>query len=1135
MRNRSKNILTTAAGAFVTAVILGMGMEAHSASARSVNEPKLDPAKRHAAAINTSQIEMRRTKTASDPRIVTATPPSHIAARLQRTLSVEKTRGRSVGKVALLDDTQRRALHTLNATAQDAGGVRAHFDTRNGTVAFLKPQGRPLTIDSRALSSAPNASMSASTVGQQFLTEQRELFKLDDPRAETRVTEQRGDVTGRGHVRLQQVYQGVPVWGQELLVHTQGSNGVYLVQGSYVPTPRHLDVSADIDVKKAEAAARMHLRLPTEVPAQSELVIYAGNKFKPALTYKVEIAPSLDERWIYFINAHNGKVVHRINNIHKNVVSASGTDLQGVTRTFNAWSQGGQFYAIDPSTPSADVTYNPLSNGPNHTGDTFILDARNGDGTQLYDNTSTGLNSGWDRTLVSAAYNTRAVYDYYKNTFARDSMDGKGKNLLVVTRFERAYANAFWNGTYMVYGDGDGQIFGPLAGCLDVAAHEMTHGVIEHSANLIYENQSGALNESFADIFAAMVDGDDWTIGENCTLAAPGYLRNMKTPSLGLSKQPTRMSEYVNLPNTEAGDHGGVHINSGIPNRAAYLIAEGLSVEGLGNSIGRAKAGQIFYRALTTYLTASAQFVDARRATIQSAEDLYGVNSPEVQAVTAAWDAVEVTDDNRGTPAPVPVDPVSGEDVMVYLYPQDGTYDNLNEPFHVYIQIMDRPFTGYDPAKDLGPINNVAATGTRPAVYTKDSTTWVIYVGVDNNLYMVDAVTGTQGPILQTGNISSIATSLDGRYVAYTTTDSTDNTVWVLDLENPASSKVVPLIPRSYQEGDAQAGTIFYADALAFDYTGRNIVFDMLSCIPLPSDPCTVGGGGYHYWSVATMNVVNGQVLFPFADQNPAIDLSYPSFAANHQSVIALDYQDWTNVATSGIASRVITMNLETQEQLTIHEFGFDIVGHYGLPSFWGGDDYLTLQNGTLAQRAALNSDWGPKEGTALELLNNFIVAMPVMHRTGQRALTGGLGANSTLLDFGQVASGGGKTLTLTLTNAGNSDVNITNIVLDGAAFRHNATNTRVPRGTSLPVTVTFTPTTVGTQTGTLTFFSDGNPSNLVVTFSGTAFSNTPPPTTVQSGGGGGGAFDPWSIPLLVIVMAWLLASGKRKGGFLGR
>ena len=262
-------------------------------------------------------------------------------------------------------------------------------------------------------------------------------------------------------------------------------------------------------------------------------------------------------------------------------------------------------------------------------------------------------------------------------------------NLFSVVHFSQDYANAFWSSPYMVYGDGDGAYLGPLAACLDVAAHEMTHGVIENSANLIYQLQSGALNESFADIFSAMVDRDDWLVGEDCTLSAPGYLRNMEDPALGLNPQPTKWSEYQVLPINV--DNGGVHINSGIANRSAYLLAKGLSTEGLGNSIGRNKTEKIFYRALTTYLLQQSTFLDARIATIQSAEDLYGVNSEESLAATAAWDAVEVTDDigAPGNTSPKPTDPLSGDQFMAYLYPVTSTL------FDVYVQYIPGPFTGY--------------------------------------------------------------------------------------------------------------------------------------------------------------------------------------------------------------------------------------------------------------------------------------------------------------------------------------------------------------------------------------------------------------------------------------------------------
>ena len=152
----------------------------------------------------------------------------------------------------------------------------------------------------------------------------------------------------------------------------------------------------------------------------------------------------------------------------------------------------------------------------------------------------------------------------------------------------------------------------------------MTHGVTQYSANLEYQNQSGALNESWSDVFGALVDTLNWTMGElivkDFTSFPTGALRDLKNPHNGgtqgsASWQPATMSEYQQLSNDQNGDNGGVHINSGIPNHAFYLAA---------TSIGRIKAGQIWYRALTVYLTRTAQFIDARIATEKAATDLYG-------------------------------------------------------------------------------------------------------------------------------------------------------------------------------------------------------------------------------------------------------------------------------------------------------------------------------------------------------------------------------------------------------------------------------------------------------------------------------------------------------------------------------
>jgi hypothetical protein len=371
------------------------------------------------------------------------------------------------------------------------------------------------------------------------------------------------------------------------------------------------------------------------------------------------------------------------------------------------------------------------------------------------------------------AHHIKVIDGYYRDTFGRQGIDDQNLNYLLLGHMGENFANAFWNGTFIVFGDGDNQLLSNLCGSLDVAAHEYTHGVVEFTSGLLYENQSGALNEAFADIFGCMVDRDDWTIGEQVTLVPPYYLRNLADPSDAVDPLPTKMSEYQNLPVDQ--DHGGVHINCGIPARAAYLAAEGLSTQNLGTSIGRDKTEQIFYRALSIYLTQTSNFLDAREATIQAAQDLYG--DAEASSVQAAWDVVEVV----GEPLPddpTPTDPVSGDDIMVYLRPADSRAD----AFDVYVQKIPRPFRGYDPSTDIGPLNSVPSAYMRPSVITVDEDTAVFYVGTDHNLYCV-TLDGNEVPITSSGDVHSMAISPDGRYFAIAREDETDNTIYVGNLD----------------------------------------------------------------------------------------------------------------------------------------------------------------------------------------------------------------------------------------------------------------------------------------------------------------------------------------------------------------
>ncbi len=246
------------------------------------------------------------------------------------------------------------------------------------------------------------------------------------------------------------------------------------------------------------------------------------------------------------------------------------------------------------------------------------------------------------------------TYDFYHDVLKRTSLDDGGMELVSSVHYGRAFDNAFWNGNQMVYGDGSGRILavGSLTKDIAVIAHEMTHGVVQFTAGLRYSKQSGALNESFADVFGTIVKqwvnketvaDADWLVGEGVlgTALLPGVaLRSMKDPGTAFKydNQPADMAHYVDLPddNDPQNDNGGVHINSGIPNKAFYLAATALG------GYSWEKAGPIWYDTLLNKLRANSQFVDAANATIASAGALFGKDGKEQKAVKDAWHKVGV-------------------------------------------------------------------------------------------------------------------------------------------------------------------------------------------------------------------------------------------------------------------------------------------------------------------------------------------------------------------------------------------------------------------------------------------------------------------------------------------------------------
>ena len=267
-----------------------------------------------------------------------------------------------------------------------------------------------------------------------------------------------------------------------------------------------------------------------------------------------------------------------------------------------------------------------------------------------------GAPASSDPAVNEAYEGSGFTHDLYSNIYGRNSIDNNGLKLDSSVHYEKGYDNAFWDGKQMVYGDGDEdlpasqQLFNRFTISLDVIGHELTHGVTQYEANLDYSNQPGALNESISDVFGSLVkqyqlqqtaDQADWIIGAG--LFTPNVrgvgIRSMKAPGssyddpvLGQDPQPAHMDHYVNT----TSDSGGVHINSGIPNHAFYVVAREIG------GYAWEKAGAIWYKALTEKLKTNSNFTDAANLTYQAAADLYGSGSLEQKAVQSGWAAVGI-------------------------------------------------------------------------------------------------------------------------------------------------------------------------------------------------------------------------------------------------------------------------------------------------------------------------------------------------------------------------------------------------------------------------------------------------------------------------------------------------------------
>jgi Zn-dependent metalloprotease len=470
------------------------------------------------------------------------------------------------------------------------------------------------------------------------------------------------DADGTEHVHLDRSFAGLPVIGGDVIIHSRGGQfkSASLTQSSTLNVDTHATVRAtDAIVNAGVAFANDFVGTPT-----SSLVIYARGPGAAKLAWQVGFQGSdkngnpVDS--VFIIDAKNGNKLDSWSLIETGKPGGGGN----CTSTTGAVGTGKTIYsgdvAIGTTNCGTSFQLKDQTRGGGYT--TNMANSTSGSGTIYSDTDNTwGNNTASDSASAAADahYGIAVTWDYYKNVHGRNGIANDGKGALSKVHYGRRYVNAFWSdGCFcMSFGDGDGTTYGPLVD-LDVAGHEMSHGVTSRTANLTYSGESGGLNEANSDIMGTMVefyannanDTPDYLIGEEIYISNPGNtkaLRWMFNPH----KDGTSPNCYVsNLGTLD------VHYSSGVANHFYYLLAEGTGAHtysGVDHTsttcngttlagIGRAKAEKIWYRALTVYMTSNTNYAGARVATINAANDLYGAGSAESNAVAATWSGVSV-------------------------------------------------------------------------------------------------------------------------------------------------------------------------------------------------------------------------------------------------------------------------------------------------------------------------------------------------------------------------------------------------------------------------------------------------------------------------------------------------------------
>ncbi len=469
------------------------------------------------------------------------------------------------------------------------------------------------------------------------------------------------DELGYRHVTLQPYYKGILLDGMMYKLHIR--NGLIVSMNGLIQAPFNQPSMTSLSADQARNIALNHVgavRYKWEMPEEEELLKretgnpnatyfpagelvyfpykgrYDAADYRLCYRFNIYADEPLYRAWVY-VDALTGEIVFENEIIHTVDVNGTAVTAYSGTQTIVTDSFSGGYRLREAGRGNGVETYN-LQNGTNYGAAVDFLDS---------DNYWNNQNANLDEYATDAHWGAEMTYDYYLTKHNRNSIDNNGFALKSYVHYSNNYVNAFWDGQRMTYGDGNGSNVTPLTS-LDIAGHEITHGLTSFTANLTYSYESGALNESFSDIFGTAIEhygkpaSANWTMGEDIGIT----FRSMSNPN-AYNDPDTYHGTYWY---TGSGDNGGVHTNSGVQNYWFYLMSVGdTGTNDNGNyynitGMGIDTASKIAFRNLTVYLVPSSQYSDARFYAIQSAIDLYGACTQPVITTTDAWYAVGVGD-----------------------------------------------------------------------------------------------------------------------------------------------------------------------------------------------------------------------------------------------------------------------------------------------------------------------------------------------------------------------------------------------------------------------------------------------------------------------------------------------------------